>query len=94
MTSPQQTTPAEGDAAFSELPTLRGERLWGFWSFTSVNVGLAIATWSFLTGGAVALFAGARTAIAAGVIGGLVAVVLVSLTSCIPSAKYGISRRS
>ncbi len=86
------TTPAEGEAAFSELPTLKGERIWGFWSFTSVNVGLAIATWSFLTGGAVALFAGARTAIAAGVIGSLVAVVLVSLASCIPSAKYGIEQ--
>lgn len=92
MTTPQQTTPAGGDAAFSVLPTLRGERIWGFWSFTSVNVGLAIATWSFLTGGTVALFAGARTAIATGVIGGLVAVVLVSLTSCVPSAKYGIEQ--
>jgi nucleobase:cation symporter-1, NCS1 family len=92
MTTPQQATPAEGEAAFSELPTLRGERIWGFWSFTSVNVGLAIATWSFLTGGTVALFAGAKTAIAAGVIGNLIGVVLVALASCIPSAKYGVEQ--
>jgi hypothetical protein len=86
------TTPAEGEAAFSELPTLRGERIWGFWPFTSVNVGLAIATWSFLTGGTVALFAGAKTAIAAGVIGNLIGVVLVALASGIPSAKYGVEQ--
>jgi NCS1 family nucleobase:cation symporter-1 len=92
MTTPQHAAQIEGDAAFSELPTLKSERIWGFWSFTSVNVGLAIATWAFLTGGAVALFAGAKTAIAAGVIGNLVGVVLVALTTCIPSSKYGVEQ--
>jgi hypothetical protein len=48
---------------FTELPVLRHERIWGFWQFTSVNVGLAIATWAFLTGGTIALFAGVKTAI-------------------------------
>jgi NCS1 family nucleobase:cation symporter-1 len=92
MTTPRQAAPVEGDAAFTGLPTLRGERIWGFWSFTSVNVGLAIATWAFLTGGTVALFAGARTAIAACVIGNLIGVVLVALASCLPSGKYGVEQ--
>ncbi|MQA77476.1 MAG: hypothetical protein GEV10_03175 [Streptosporangiales bacterium] len=90
-TASSQVTPAE-DGALSELPTLRSERIWGFWSFTSVNVGLAIATWAFLTGGTLALFVGAKTAIAAGIIGNLVGVVLVALTTCIPSAKYGVEQ--
>src|SRR5688572_20616201 len=34
----QATGPAAaGDAGTSDLPTLSSERLWGFWSFTSVN---------------------------------------------------------
>lgn len=83
---------AEPDAATSELPTLPAERIWGFWSFTSVNVGLAIATWAFLGGGTLALFVGAKTAIAASIIGNLIGVILVSLTTCLPSAKYGVEQ--
>ncbi|WP_219417721.1 purine-cytosine permease family protein [Pseudonocardia nigra] len=71
---------------------LRHERIWGFWQFTSVNVGLAIATWAFLTGGTIALFAGVKTAIAATLIGNLVGVVLVALATCVPSAKYGVEQ--
>lgn len=84
-----------GDTAsgeFTELPVLRHERIWGFWQFTSVNVGLAIATWAFLGGGALALFVGAKTAIAATVIGNLVGVALVALTTCLPSSKYGVEQ--
>ncbi len=81
-----------GDAGTSDLPTLAHERIWGFWAFTSVNIGLAIATWAFLTGGALALFVGARTAIAASIIGNLIGVALVALTTCIPSAKYGLEQ--
>lgn len=83
---------ATGDAGTSDLPTLPSERIWGFWSFTSVNIGLAIATWAFLSGGVLAVFVGAETAIAASVIGNLIGVALVSLTVCIPSAKYGVEQ--
>ena len=83
-------SPITGDAGTSDLPTLASERIWGFWSFTSVNIGLAIATWAFLSGGTLAVFVGAETAIAASVIGNLIGVVLVALTVCIPSAKYGV----
>ncbi|MGW0469021.1 hypothetical protein ACWDX6_27750 [Streptomyces sp. NPDC003027] len=74
---------------FTELPVLRHERIWGFWQFTSVNVGLATATWAFLAGGTIALFAGVKTALVATVIGNLVGVVLVALSTCLPSAKHG-----
>lgn len=77
---------------FTELPVLRHERIWGFWQFTSVNVGLAIATWAFLIGGTVALFAGFKTAVAATIIGNLVGVVLVAIATCLPSAKYGVEQ--
>jgi nucleobase:cation symporter-1, NCS1 family len=93
--TPAQQVPAPaapGDAGTSDLPTLASERLWGFWSFTSVNIGLAIATWAFLSGGTLAFFVGAETAIAASVIGNLVGVALVALTTCIPSAKYGLEQ--
>jgi NCS1 family nucleobase:cation symporter-1 len=87
---PAAAGPAAGE--FTELPVLRHERIWGFWQFSSVNVGLAIATWAFLTGGTVALFAGVKTAIAATLIGNLVGVVLVALATCVPSAKYGVEQ--
>lgn len=94
-TSPARTSTAPavaGDSGTSDLPTLTHERIWGFWSFTSVNIGLAIATWAFLSGGTLAVFVGAETAIAASVIGNLVGVVLVALATCIPSGKYGVEQ--
>ncbi|MGH3450923.1 MAG: purine-cytosine permease family protein [Haloechinothrix sp.] len=91
--APSEPTPEAATAGeFTELPVLRHERIWGFWQFTSVNVGLAIATWAFLTGGAIAMFAGVKTAIAATVIGNLVGVSLVALSTCLPSAKYGVEQ--
>ncbi|WP_216216806.1 purine-cytosine permease family protein [Amycolatopsis aidingensis] len=104
MVTPANHSPAAGPAPpaagrasghageFTELPVLRHERIWGFWQFTSVNVGLAIATWAFLTGGTIAMFAGVRTAIAATVIGNLVGVVLMAAATCLPSAKYGVEQ--
>jgi NCS1 family nucleobase:cation symporter-1 len=80
------------DATLSELPLLRRERIWGFWDYSSVNVGLAIATWAFLQGGAVAYYVGAKAAIASIVIGYGISVLLVSLAPCLPSARYGIEQ--
>jgi NCS1 family nucleobase:cation symporter-1 len=88
----QQAEVSSNAGEFTELPVLRHERIWGFWQFSSVNVGLAIATWAFLTGGTIALYAGVRTAIAATLIGNLVGVVLVALGTCVPSAKYGVEQ--
>jgi NCS1 family nucleobase:cation symporter-1 len=82
----------EQEAAFSTLPVLREERIWGFGDFAWVNIGLAIATWAFLIGGSTALFVGARAGIAAIVIGNVIAVPLMALATCVPSAKYGLEQ--
>jgi len=82
----------EQEGAFSTLPVLREERIWGFWDFTAVNVGLAIATWAFLIGGSTALFVGAKAGIAAIMLGNVIGVSLVALGTCIPSAKYGLEQ--
>lgn len=83
---------ASGDATVNDLPLLPRERIWGFWGHSSVNIGLAIATWAFLQGGAVAFYVGAKAAIATTVIGYGVSVLLVALAPCIPSARYGIEQ--
>ncbi|WGW11522.1 cytosine permease [Saxibacter everestensis] len=80
------------DASLNELPLLRRERIWGFWDYSSVNVGLAIATWAFLQGGAVAYYVGVKAAIASIVIGYGISVLLVALAPCIASGRYGIEQ--
>jgi NCS1 family nucleobase:cation symporter-1 len=88
----QQQGNPEQEAAFSTLPVLREERVWGFGDFTWVNIGLAIATWAFLIGGSTALFVGAKAGIAAIIIGNVIAVPLMALATCVPSAKYGLEQ--
>jgi nucleobase:cation symporter-1, NCS1 family len=88
----QQEGNPEQEAAFSTLPVLREERIWGIGDFTWVNIGLAIATWAFLIGGSTALFVGAKAGIAAIIIGNVIAVPLMALATCIPSAKYGLEQ--
>lgn len=90
--SAQAPATPEQDATLTELPLLRRERIWGFWDYSSVNVGLAIATWAFLQGGAVAYYVGAKQAIAAIVIGYGISVLLVSLAPCLPCGRYGVEQ--
>ncbi len=80
------------DATLNELPLLRHERIWGFRDYSAVNVGLAIATWAFLQGGAVAYYVGAKQAIASIVIGYGISVLLVSLAPCLPCGRYGVEQ--
>jgi NCS1 family nucleobase:cation symporter-1 len=80
------------DATLNELPLLRRERIWGFWDYSSINIGLAIATWAFLQGGAVAYYVGAKAAIASIVIGYGISVLLVSLAPCLPCGRYGVEQ--
>ena len=80
------------DATLNELPLLPKERIWGFWKFSWVNIGLAIATWAFLQGATVAYYVGAKQAIASVIIGYGVSTLLVSLAPVIPSAKYGVEQ--
>lgn len=95
MTTTSETeTPATPDnnGTLNELPLLRNERIFGFWGYSSVNVGLSIATWAFLQGGAVAVYVGAKAAIASIFIGYGISVLMVALVPCIPAAKYGIEQ--
>lgn len=71
------------------FPLVRAERVWNFQRYTWVNVSMAIATWAFLQGGAVALYVGAEAAIASTVIGYGISALLVSFAPCLPSARYG-----
>lgn len=80
------------DATLNELPLLPRERIWGFWDFTTVNIGLAIATWAFLQGATVAYYVGAIEAIASVVIGYGISVMLVALSPVLSSAKYGVEQ--
>ncbi|CAN5277755.1 cytosine permease [soil metagenome] len=89
---PAKAGTARPDATLTELPLLPKERIWGFWQHSSVNVGLAIATWAFLQGAAVAYYVGVVQAIAAIVIGYGLSVLVVALAPCMPSVKYGIEQ--
>ncbi|MFV0435040.1 MAG: purine-cytosine permease family protein [Leucobacter sp.] len=80
------------DATLNELPLLPRERIWGFWDFSVVNIGLSIATWAFLQGATVSYYVGAKEAIASVIIGYGIAVLLVSLSPVLSSAKYGVEQ--
>ncbi len=82
----------EREAQFGVLPVYPRERVWGFWDFTWVNVGLAIATWAFLIGGSMSFFVGVKAGIAAAVIGNAISVGLMALATCPPSGKYGLEQ--
>lgn len=73
----------------SYYPLLKHERVWDFRKYTGVNVSMAIATWAFMQGGAVAMYVGAEAAIASIVIGYGISALLVSLAPCLPIARYG-----
>ena len=90
--SERMTESAEREGTFGILPLLRPERVWGFADFTWVNIGLAIATWAFLTGGATAAFVGAKAGIAAMIIGNAIGITIVCLATCVPSGKYGVEQ--
>ncbi len=80
------------EAERGDIPLLPKERIWGFWEFTYANSALAIATWAFLIGGATALFVGPKEGIAAIVIGNILGVVIMALSTCVACGKYGIEQ--
>ncbi|MDV3125832.1 cytosine permease [Mycobacterium sp. 21AC1] len=90
--SPTQAPHGRFDPTITDLPLLRGERIWNFWQHSAVNAGLAVATWAFLQGAAVAYYVGVKQAIAAMIIGYGISVLLVALAPCLPSVKYGIEQ--
>ena len=87
-----QRTALTDAGSTSDLPLLKKDRIWSFWDFSAANIGLAIATWAFLQGGAVAYYVGAKEAVASIVIGYGISIVLVALAPCIPAVSYGIEQ--
>ena len=85
---PDKGHKADREAQFGVLPVLPKERVWGFFDFTWVNIGLAIATWAFLIGGSMSFFVGIKAGIAAAVIGNAISVGLMALATCPPSGKW------
>ncbi|MFV0461518.1 MAG: purine-cytosine permease family protein [Actinomycetales bacterium] len=80
------------EATFGSLPVTRQERVWNFADFTWVNVGLAIATWAFVGGGATALLVGFRDGILAMLVGNAIGVVIMLLASVVSSQRYGVEQ--
>lgn len=74
------------------LPLLPQERTWGGFDFSMVNIGLAIATWSFLIGGTLSLFVGLKMGFIATLAGNTVSVLFVALSNAIPSSRFGIDQ--
>ncbi len=75
------------------MPVHRDERVWGFFDFSWVMIGLAIATWAFLVGGEVVDFLGLKAGIAAMVVGNAIGVGLV-VASVLGDTKYGLEHFS
>jgi len=84
---------SEKDALFGTIPVNRGDRVWGFFDFSWVMIGLAIATWAFLIGGDVVYFLGLRAGIAAMVVGNAIGVGVV-VVSVLGDTKYGLEHFS
>jgi nucleobase:cation symporter-1, NCS1 family len=85
--------PPEHPALFSTLPVTREERVWDFFGFSWVMIGLAVATWAFLIGGEVVEFLGLQAGIAAMVVGNAIGVGLV-VASVLGNTKYGLEHFS
>ncbi len=78
------------EAQFDLLPIMKKDREYGFRDYSFVITGFAVATWCFLIGGTLALFVDFKTAIIASIAGNMVAIILLSMSTSLPSAKYGI----
>ena len=83
-------TNINSEVQFDLLPVMKKDREYGFRDYTFVITGFAVATWCFLIGGTLALFVGFKMAIIASIAGNMVAIILLSMSTSIPSAKYGI----
>lgn len=78
------------EVQFDLLPIMKRDREYGFRDYSFVITGFAVATWCFLIGGTLALFVDFKLAIIASISGNMVAVILLSMSTALPSAKYGI----
>jgi len=78
------------EVQFDLLPIMKGDREYSFRDYSFVITGFAVATWCFLIGGTLALFVDFKLAVIASISGNMIAVILLSMSTALPSAKYGI----
>ena len=88
--SKNDTTSINNEVEFDLLPIMKNDREYGFRDYSFVITGFAVATWCFLIGGTLALFVDFKLAIIASIAGNMVSVILLSISTSLPSAKYGI----
>jgi NCS1 family nucleobase:cation symporter-1 len=85
-----QETNINQDVQFDLLPIMKGDREYSFRDYSFVITGFAVATWCFLIGGTLALFVDFKIAIIASISGNMISIILLSMSTSLPSAKYGI----
>jgi NCS1 family nucleobase:cation symporter-1 len=86
----KQDTNINSEVQFDLLPIMKADREYGFRDYSFVITGFAVATWCFLIGGTLALFVDFKLAIIASISGNMIAIILLSMSTSLPSAKYGI----
>ena len=77
------------EAQFDLMPVTKKDRIYGFWDYSVVITGFAVATWCFLIGGTLSLYVGVKTAVIASISGNIISVLLMTLATSVQSAKYG-----
>lgn len=78
------------ESRLGSLPVPLAERTWSPWLAGAVCATAAIATWSFVVGGFVAYYLGAREGTAAMIAGALLGQLVVTLAQVPPTTKHGI----
>lgn len=72
------------------LPLGKNERVYSLFDNSCVNVGLAIASWCFMIGASMALFADFWTCLWGTLAGNMISVLVMTWMPCLSSAKYGV----
>jgi len=85
-----QETNYNQEVEFDVLPVMKQDREYGFRDYSFVITGFAVATWCFLIGGTLAFFVDFKMAIIASISGNLIAIILLSMSTSLPSVKYGV----
>jgi len=86
----RQDANVNNEAQFDLLPIMKQDREYGFRDYSFVITGFAVATWCFLIGGTLALFVDFKLAIITSISGNMVSIILLSMSTSLPSARYGI----
>ena len=78
------------EAIEGSWPVLPGERNWGTLGLTAVAISAGVAAWSYMIGGFVAYYLGAKMGTMAMIAGSLVAMFFVVMATIPSSVRYGI----